>query len=141
MQSVGRDLNNSAFFFVLLPALQQRPPVKCKTPFRVLRLLLPSKLLAVHFQQSIDFRSLFPRVPSILFFEAFFFSPPPSFSFQNLAKATYRVTFDTEAYFEKTGAPCFYPEVAVLFRVDAPEEHYHIPLLISPFGYSTYRGS
>eukprot|EP00903_Cladosiphon_okamuranus_P015897 g14682.t1 len=58
-----------------------------------------------------------------------------------LNKATYRVTFDTEAYFEKTGAPCFYPEVAVVFRIEEPEEHYHIPLLISPFGYSTYRGS
>lgn len=96
------------------------------------------------------------RTPFIFFVSALFLSPPPSRrvnlcysllcsqttrSFQNLAKATYRVTFDTEAYFEKTGAPCFYPEVAVLFRVEAPEEHYHIPLLISPFGYSTYRGS
>lgn len=61
--------------------------------------------------------------------------------FQNLTKATYRVTFDTEAYFDKVGAPCFYPEVTVVFRVEEPEEHFHIPLLISPFGYSTYRGS
>ncbi|CAM9362852.1 unnamed protein product, partial [Ectocarpus fasciculatus] len=58
-----------------------------------------------------------------------------------LSKATYRVTFDTEAYFEKAGSHCFYPEVAVVFRVEEPEEHYHIPLLLSPFGYSTYRGS
>ncbi|CAM9337920.1 unnamed protein product [Ectocarpus sp. 13 AM-2016] len=58
-----------------------------------------------------------------------------------LSKATYRVTFDTEAYFETAGSRCFYPEVAVVFRVEEPEEHFHIPLLISPFGYSTYRGS
>lgn len=72
--------------------------------------------------------------------------PLPPFScelahLQKLARATYRVTFDTEAYFETTGAPCFYPEVAVVFRIEEPDEHYHIPLLISPFGYSTYRGS
>lgn len=60
---------------------------------------------------------------------------------QKLTKATYRVTFDTETYFAKTGAACFYPEVAVVFRIEEPDEHYHIPLLISPFGYSTYRGS
>lgn len=73
-----------------------------------------------------------------------FHSSPPRAALptlQKLAKATYRVTFDTEAYFETTGAPCFYPEVAVVFRIEDPEEHYHIPLLISPFGYSTYRGS
>lgn len=69
------------------------------------------------------------------------FVQPPYLTIQKLAKATYRVTFDTETYFDKTGAACFYPEVAVLFRVEEPEEHYHIPLLISPFGYSTYRGS
>lgn len=70
-----------------------------------------------------------------------FLQPPALATLQKLAKATYRVTFDTEAYFETTGAPCFYPEVAVVFRVEDPDEHYHIPLLISPFGYSTYRGS
>ncbi|CAN0055897.1 unnamed protein product [Ascophyllum nodosum] len=58
-----------------------------------------------------------------------------------LERATYRVIFDTESYFRSTGAPCFYPEVTVVFRVDEPSQHYHIPLLISPFGYSTYRGS
>lgn len=62
-------------------------------------------------------------------------------SFQELVKGTYRVTFDTETYFRAKGAPCFYPEVAVMFRVEDPSEHFHIPLLLSPFGYSTYRGS
>ncbi len=54
---------------------------------------------------------------------------------------TYRLTFETGAYFAASGRPAFYPRVEVTFDVAAPGEHYHIPLLISPFGYSTYRGS
>ncbi len=54
---------------------------------------------------------------------------------------TYRVTFATAAYFERSGQACFYPEVAVLFEVADASAHHHVPLLISPFGYSTYRGS
>lgn len=54
----------------------------------------------------------------------------------------YRVTFATGPYLERTTSkPAFYPSAAIEFRVDAPDEHYHIPLLLSPFGYSTYRGS
>ena len=49
----------------------------------------------------------------------------------------YRLTFDTGSYFEAG----FYPQVAVEFRVDDGAGHYHVPLLLSPFGYSTYRGS
>ncbi len=55
-----------------------------------------------------------------------------------LEAATYRLAFSTAAYL---GAKAFYPEVVVTFRVDDPSEHHHIPLLLSPFGYSTYRGS
>ena len=58
-----------------------------------------------------------------------------------LRAGTYRVTFETEAYLRAQGRPVFYPQVEVLFRVEQPGEHYHIPLLLSPFGYSTYRGS
>lgn len=54
-----------------------------------------------------------------------------------LAPGTYRMVFDTAAY-DPDG---FYPEVAVLFTVRAADEHYHVPLLLSPYGYSTYRGS
>jgi 5-hydroxyisourate hydrolase len=54
---------------------------------------------------------------------------------------TYRVTFETAPYLEKTGQPVFFPRVEVLFRADPAQEHYHVPLLMSPFGYSTYRGS
>jgi len=49
-----------------------------------------------------------------------------------LERASYRLTFKTEGFF---------PEVVITFRVDDPAQHYHVPLLLSPFGYSTYRGS
>jgi len=54
-----------------------------------------------------------------------------------LAAGTYRLVFDTGRYFTAT----FYPEVVVTFTVSGPERHYHVPLLLSPFAYSTYRGS
>jgi 5-hydroxyisourate hydrolase len=53
----------------------------------------------------------------------------------------YRLTFDTGAYFRAVGEAGFYPDVSVTFEVSAGEDHYHVPLLLSPFGYSTYRGS
>jgi len=53
----------------------------------------------------------------------------------------YRLSFDTDSYFRAVGAAGFYPEVSVTFVVGHGEEHYHVPLLLSPFGYSTYRGS
>ena len=52
----------------------------------------------------------------------------------------HRLTFATGPYLEEAGAPAFYPEVSVVFRVEAGR-HHHVPLLLSPFGYSTYRGS
>ncbi len=58
-----------------------------------------------------------------------------------LSAAIYRLTFDTEAYFVAHDVEGFFPEAVVTFRVADPEEHYHVPLLLSPFGYSTYRGS
>lgn len=54
---------------------------------------------------------------------------------------TYRLTFHVDEYFARAGTESFYPSVSVLFRVRAGEKHYHVPLLLSPFGYSTYRGS
>lgn len=53
----------------------------------------------------------------------------------------YRLTFDTGAWFAERGVPCFYPEVTVAFEVANGDDHYHVPLLLSPFGYGTYRGS
>ena len=58
-----------------------------------------------------------------------------------LQPAVYRLTFDSAAYFGARGAPTFYPEVSVVFEVREPSQHHHVPLLLSPFGYSTYRGS
>jgi 5-hydroxyisourate hydrolase len=58
-----------------------------------------------------------------------------------LAPGTYRLTFATGAYFASSGRATFYPRVEVIFEVTAAGEHFHVPLLISPFGYSTYRGS
>lgn len=55
--------------------------------------------------------------------------------------ATYKAFFDTQNYFQKTGTPTFYPKVEIYFRIVDTSIHYHIPLLISPYGYSTYKGS
>jgi 5-hydroxyisourate hydrolase len=58
-----------------------------------------------------------------------------------LAAGTYRVCFDTKSYFEESSQPVFYPQIEIVFAALEGDEHYHIPLLLSPFGYSTYRGS
>lgn len=58
-----------------------------------------------------------------------------------LEAGDYRIVFDTGAYFAKLGVEGFYPEVPIVFTIRAPEEHFHVPLLINPYGYSTYRGS
>jgi len=60
---------------------------------------------------------------------------------RTLEKGIYRLTFETGAYFLSKGGKGFYPSVMVVFQVDDPREHHHVPLLLSPFGYSTYRGS
>ena len=59
----------------------------------------------------------------------------------SLEAATYRMLFSTGAYFEAQGIDPFYPEAQITFVVHHPEQHYHIPLLLSPYGYSAYRGS
>jgi 5-hydroxyisourate hydrolase len=53
----------------------------------------------------------------------------------------YRITFDSGTYFKARGSATFYPEVTITFEMAGPGEHYHVPLLLSPFAYSTYRGS
>jgi 5-hydroxyisourate hydrolase len=58
-----------------------------------------------------------------------------------LRAGRYRLIFDTSAYFRAQKADAFFPEVAILFEVRDVAQHYHVPLLLSPFGYSTYRGS
>lgn len=58
-----------------------------------------------------------------------------------LVEGTYRLTFDTHSYFAPRKVKALYPIVTIVFSVWDAKEHYHIPLLLSPFGYSTYRGS
>jgi 5-hydroxyisourate hydrolase len=58
-----------------------------------------------------------------------------------LAAGVYRLTFSTSDYFSARGVESFYPEVTISFIVNDGAAHYHVPLLLSPFGYSTYRGS
>ena len=58
-----------------------------------------------------------------------------------LTAGEYRITFAVQAYFAASNRACFYTTVQIDFRVTNPSEHHHVPLLISPFGYSTYRGS
>lgn len=57
---------------------------------------------------------------------------------ESLPAGVYRLVFDTESYL---GDDCFLPEVTVAFRITDPAAHYHVPVLLSPFSYSTYRGS
>ena len=58
-----------------------------------------------------------------------------------LVEGTYRLTFDTHVYFADRKIATLYPQVSVVFSVRNATEHHHIPLLLSPFGYTTYRGS
>ncbi|HEY1916297.1 MAG TPA: hydroxyisourate hydrolase [Streptosporangiaceae bacterium] len=53
----------------------------------------------------------------------------------------HRLVFDTGGYFAGRGVPTLYPEVIIAFEADGAAGHYHLPLLLSPFAYSTYRGS
>jgi 5-hydroxyisourate hydrolase len=58
-----------------------------------------------------------------------------------VAPGVYRLIFDTGKYFANDQSESFYPQVAIIFRLADAAQHYHVPLLLSPFGYSTYRGS
>jgi 5-hydroxyisourate hydrolase len=58
-----------------------------------------------------------------------------------LEARAYRLRFETGAWFARTSTPTFYPVVDLIFEVSDPTAHYHVPLLLSPFAYSTYRGS
>lgn len=60
---------------------------------------------------------------------------------EHVAAGRYRVTFDTGSYFAAQGTKTFYPEATIVFEFDDEAAHYHVPLLLSPFAYSTYRGS
>jgi 5-hydroxyisourate hydrolase len=59
----------------------------------------------------------------------------------SLAPGTYRLCFETGPYFAAAGITAFHPVVEIIFAVRDSRQHYHVPLLLSPFGYTTYRGS
>ena len=59
----------------------------------------------------------------------------------DLGSGVYRVTFAVAAYFRDRDLPAFYPEVVITFTLADPGAHYHVPLLLSPYAFSTYRGS
>jgi 5-hydroxyisourate hydrolase len=60
---------------------------------------------------------------------------------ERLPSGTYRLTFAVGDYYDARDTATFYPEVSVTCRIEETEEHYHVPILLSPFAYSTYRGS
>ena len=60
---------------------------------------------------------------------------------EHLDAGQYRLTFDTGEHFARTGTDTFFPQVQITFRITDPAQHHHVPLLLSPFSYSTYRGS
>ena len=57
------------------------------------------------------------------------------------SEGTFRISFEVAPYFQKLGGDAFFPRVQIEFHVKAKGEHYHVPLLLNPFGYSTYRGT
>lgn len=59
----------------------------------------------------------------------------------SLAPGVYRIVFGTGDYFRSRGLDTFYPRVDIAFEIAASDEHYHVPLLLSPFAFTTYRGS
>ena len=58
-----------------------------------------------------------------------------------MEKGSYRVTFQTEEWYAKQKTATFFPEIPVIFKADGSVPHYHIPLLLSPYGFSSYRGN
>ena len=60
---------------------------------------------------------------------------------ERLDAGDYRLRFASGGYFAARGVEAFYPEVVVVFTVADADQHYHVPVLLNPFGYSTYRGS
>ena len=59
----------------------------------------------------------------------------------SLTRGTYRLSFEVGAYFHKLGQKSFYPFAQITFLVEDASQHFHVPLLLQPFGFSTYRGS
>ncbi len=65
----------------------------------------------------------------------------PAAALQQWSAGEYRVVFRTGEFYARQKQPSFFPEIPVVIRVDSAKQHYHVPLLLSPFGFSTYRGN
>ncbi|MFN3338483.1 MAG: hydroxyisourate hydrolase [Dietzia sp.] len=65
----------------------------------------------------------------------------PELAAVEIGAGVHRLAFDTGGYHHGRGVSGFYPEAVVCFEVTDPAAHHHVPLILSPFGYSTYRGS
>lgn len=65
----------------------------------------------------------------------------PAAALNEWAAGDYRVVFRTGEFYARQKQPSFFPEIPVVFRVESAKQHYHVPLLLSPFGFSTYRGN
>ncbi|ROQ40093.1 5-hydroxyisourate hydrolase [Frondihabitans sp. PhB188] len=65
----------------------------------------------------------------------------PELGPERLAPGAYRLVFATGAYFAASSTPTFYPSITIDFDLADESSHYHVPVLLSPFAYSTYRGS
>ncbi len=59
----------------------------------------------------------------------------------NLTAGQYRLVFQVGDYFARAGRDTFYPHIEIVFQIGDDGQHYHVPLLLNPYGYSTYRGS
>lgn len=60
---------------------------------------------------------------------------------ERMSSGDYRLRFDSGAYYAASGTTAFYPEISIAFTISDADAHYHVPVLLNPFGYSTYRGS
>lgn len=60
---------------------------------------------------------------------------------QKLEAGIFELTFETGTYFVNRGLQSFHPQVVITVQIMEPQQHYHVPLLLSPYGYTTYRGS
>ena len=58
-----------------------------------------------------------------------------------LQSGVYKIVFESGSYYKKQNLETFYPQIGILFNIDDSKQHYHVPLLLNQFGFSTYRGS
>ncbi|CAL8131868.1 unnamed protein product [Orchesella dallaii] len=62
-------------------------------------------------------------------------------SSEEFSSSRYKLTFETLSYYDSRGEKTFYPYIEVIFEIETPEEHFHVPILLSAYRFSTYRGS